>query len=666
MKLTKLDVAAIVEAEESQAIGYLGEGSQIHHNRATLLDYYNQKPYNDEIEGQSQTVSSDVADVVNGMLPNLMRMFTQSNQLGKFEANHPDHDDEAEQKTRYSNWVLFDQHDGVRILHDMLKDGILQYTGVVKVFHDDSKDTEVEQYRGVSEAELTHRLEPDENFEITDVENEEGGTLHVTGKRINARGRQCVENIPPDELLISKRARDFKEPPFIGQRTPKTRSDLIAMGFDKKTVQELGKDDKVSSEVKLSRNHDVEDQGFENNPTADKSKDVIYLGEYYLYIDMDGDGISELWQVFYTGQKVLEMNQVDEHPYAVFVPVPMPHKAIGTCPADQAADLQYLKSHLIRQANNNIYATNFNRVVANERVNMDDLVSQRHGSVVRIMGEGPIGDSVMPLMVNNQVPAVLEMISYIDSQIEKRTGVTSYNQGLDTESLNKTATGFQGIRDMSQMRIEQIAILASATIKTIFEKLVKLASNYQNEAIQTRLHGEAIEIDPREWTYKTQCKINVGTGAGDMQAKVANLNAMLQTQLALLDRQFGIIGADHVYATVKALAIESGLKTVDPYCADPTQPQEVLTAENYQLKKQMEALQMQMQNPLAEAEQRKGEFAMAKDQQKQAHEMNMEMAKMEQRDRYHEDEMFHKDTDTSIKLSELELKAKQDVKGSLI
>lgn len=656
-KLEKSEIESIIKSEEMNAIGFLGDGSEIQHNRATLLKYYNQEPYGDEVEGQSKVVTSEVADTVNGILPNIMRMFTQSNNMGVFESNDPSYDKEAEQKTTYSNWVFFDQHDGIRILHDMFKDGSLQYTGVVKVFHDDSEDSEEEEYKGLSQQELM-LLDSEPNFTIKKVEQDEDGTYKATGDRVHSKGRQCIVNIPPDELLISKRARDFIDPPFIGQRTPKTRSDLIAMGFDKKVVAELGRDEEVESTVQFARNDDIE-QGFDSNPSNDKSKDVIYLGEYYIYMDVDQDGISELWQVFYSNGKILEMNRTDDHPYAVYVPIPMPHKAIGSCPAEQAADIQLWKSHLVRQANNNIYATNFNRVVANERVNLDDLLVQRHGGVVRIDGTQPIGDSVMPLPVMSQVPAVLEMMNYADTLLEKRTGVTSYNQGLDTESLNKTATGFQGIRDMSQMRIEQMAILASSTIKRIYELIIKNASKYQDEAVQIKVHGEPLEIDPSQWRYKTNCKINVGTGAGDVQAKVANLNALLNWQLQFMQLGLPIVDADKIYNTMHRMCIETNLKSVEPYFNDPTQPQELLMAEIERLTRENMAMQQQMQNPLAEAEVAKGQMRLAEQQQKQQHEMNMKMAEMEQKDAYHDDEM-------AIKLSELELQAKKDVKGSLI
>lgn len=655
--LTQSQVESLIRAEESQSLGFLGEGSEIHENRRTLLDYYNQKPF-DVVDGQSSIVSSDVADVVNGTIPNMLKMFTSSQVLGKFEAARPDMDEEADQKTRYANYIFFDANDGEMILHDMIKDAMLQYTGVVKVFYDDTVDNEEESYLIDSELELM-RLLNDDRFEVKSQEPTEDGRLKVTGERVNSKGRIKLENIPPDELLISKRARSFNDPPFIGQRTQKTRSELIQMGFDPKIVATLSRDEVIMSDVALARDDDFE-QGFDHNPTNDPSKDVIYLGEYYVYMDKDGDGVSELWQVFFSGGKVLEMNRADSHPYAVFVPIPMPHKAIGSCPADQAADIQYRKSHLIRNAHDNIYATNHNRNVVNDRVNLDDLLTPRHGGVVRIEGGGPIGDSVMPLMVNMQVPAILEMINYTDSELEKRTGITAHNQGLDTESLNKTATGFQGIRDMSQMRIETMAkIMAGGALKKIFNRIIKLAGQYQDEQTEIRVNGAPMQVDPRQWRHKTDCKILIGTGSGDKQARIANLERLMNWNMQIMQMGGPVNDWKTFHEAYKRLIVEIGLKEPRPFVNDPSKPEQLLMAENQMLMQQMQQMQQQMSNPLAEAEIAKGQMKMQQMQQEQQHEMNMKMAEMEQKDKYHTDDM-------AIKLSELEIKAMKDVPGSLI
>lgn len=651
------EIANIVGAEERQALGYLGEGSQIQQNRATLLDYYNQRPFGDEVEGLSKIVTSDVSDVVESMLPDLLEIFTQSKYIARFTATHDEYRGEAEQKTIFANWVFSEQNSGVLSLHNMFKDALLQYTGCIKVTWDDSEKVTADEFRGLDEVELM-KLESDPNFEITNIEEAEEG-FNIKGEWINKTGKVRIENVPPDELLIARRARDFTDPPFIGQRTPRTRSELLEMGFNKKLVQSLSKDDAPDNEVKLSRNWDLE-ENYEENPTSDPSKDVIYLGEYYVKMDVDKDGISELWQVFYANGKVLEKNRVDSHPFCVAVPIPMPHKAIGTCPADQVADLQLLKSTLVRQMLNNIYATNFNRVVANERVELDDLLTPRPGGVVRVDGTGPIGDAVYPLQTVSQVPDIIQGIDYTDTMREVRTGVTRYAQGIDTEILNKTAEAYAGQRSSSQKRINMIArIFADTAVKRIFEKIVELASKYQSEAMQMVVHGRTLVIDPTQWRYKTHCHINVGIGTGERREKIQNLNYFINEQKELMQLGAPIVDFKKLYNAYDKLVTEVGLKETSLYFNDPEIPQELLIAEIERLTRENQAIQQQLQNPLAEAEAIKQQATTEREIAKIQTKAQFDMMKAQQEQMQHDDKI-------AVELTKIEADTNKNVPGALI
>ncbi len=61
MKMSDSEINAIVEAEERDSIDFQ---TQIGKDRAKLLDYYNCRPYGDEIDGQAEVVTSDVSDVI--------------------------------------------------------------------------------------------------------------------------------------------------------------------------------------------------------------------------------------------------------------------------------------------------------------------------------------------------------------------------------------------------------------------------------------------------------------------------------------------------------------------------------------------------------------------------------------------------------------------------
>lgn len=603
-------INSIVQAEEEDALAYLVE---IGGKRATLMDYYNQKPFGDEEEGQSQVITSDVQDTIEWMLPSLIRTFTQGKIIGHFESQLDEHEQEAKDKTAYSNWIFQRDNNGVMILNSMIKDCLLQFTGTTKVYWDDSEDVLFSEYHGLSKLEA-QKLSLDQNIEVVEFEEDENGLFDLEVKTTNSSGRVQIDNIPPEEFVFSRNARDFIKPRFIGQRTPKTRSELIEMGFDAVTVNSLPLD----SADRMTQEASARSEGLGNdvidNPTTQRANDTIHLGEYYVEIDVDEDGITELWQVFRAGDRILQKEKVDSHPYAVAVPIPIPHRALGTCPAEQVADIQFTKSTMLRQAFDNIYQSNYPRTVVNERVELDDLLTPRAAGIINVEGEGPISDSISPFVVPPISGEIFGAIEYLDSAREIRTGVTRFNQGMDPESLNKTATGFKGIMDASAQRSELVArMIAETGIKPLFNKIIENISKYQNDKTEIRVLGKPMEINPSSWRRKMDCRVDVGLGSGDRQEKIANLNFILAQQKEFMSTGNALADNEKAFNTLDKLVTEVGLKDVNEYFNDTTKPDEVLLAQNEQLMGMVEQLQQQVQqNPLAEAEQIKAQATMAK------------------------------------------------------
>lgn len=664
MKMSDSEINAIVGAEEADSLNFQ---STIGKNRAKMLDYYNCRPYGDEVDGQSQVVTSDVSDVIEGMLPSLVRVFTQGKYVARFEADNAASDDEADQKTAWANYVFMRQNDGTLILHNMMKDALLQYTGTVKVYWDESKEVTKERYAGLSMLEL-QRLSMDDETEIEEqeevVEYVQGSPVTVYNvhvKRTRKVGKTRIVNIPPEEFLICRNARDFVNPRFIGHRTPKTRSELILMGFDRDVVENLPADDSFTFEKSYEKNSRYWNyDGNSDSNAGDPANDIVHLGEYYVYIDTDGDGVAELWQIFRAGNEILSKEQVDEHPFCVIVPIPIPHRAIGSCPAEQVADIQYLKSTLMRQALNNIYQTNYARTVVNERVDLDDLLTPRAGGIIRVNDDAPVMDSIQPFVVQPIAEPILGMMEYVDVMREIRSGVTRYNQGLDSEALNKTATGFKGIMEAGQQRLDMIArIFADTGIREIFRKIIKLSMQYQDTSMQIRVMGQPMEIDPTSWRHNLDCRIDVGLGSGDRQEKIVNLNAILAIQQTLKETGSMLTDEAKMYNTLDRLITEVGLKDAALYFNNPEQPVQVLQAQVEQLMAMVQQLQAQMQNPLAEVEQIKAEAKMAAQQQQQEFETKKLLLEMEQKQKEFE-------TNYLTKLTEMELKYQQNVPGSLV
>ena len=652
--LTDSEILNIVEAEERDAIGFQDELSE---KRSTLIDYYNCELFGDEVDGRSKYVSSDVADVVEGMLPSQLRIFTQGKYVARFESDTLDGEDEAEQKTALANYVFMRQNQGTLILHNFIKDALLQYVGVVKVSWEESDKVTTERYQGLSPDEKA-ALESDEEVEIEE-EFEDGCVV----KRTKTRGKIRYDNVPPEEFIISRDARSFQNPRAIGFKTTKRRSQLVEMGFDKELVDKLptvtGEDDEES----YNRNKRLGTDG-EGNPSKDKANDLVYLTELYQQIDIDEDGITELYQIFKGEGVILQKEPWDEHPFACMTPIPMPHMAIGNCPADQAADIQLVKSVLGRNMLDNIYNTNYPRIAYDEdKVDVDDLLTPRPGGAVSV--EGPPGDALYPITIAPMSEPILQAIEWMDTVRETRTGVSRLNQGLDPETLNKTATGFTGLMDASMQRQELITrIFAETGIRDIFIKTVNILTRYQDEAMQIRITGRPMEVDPGSWSRELNCVVDVGLGSGDRGEKIANLNTILGIQMNAIAQGLTIADQSKIYNTLDKLVTEIGLKDAGQYFNNPELPDEIAQAMVEQMAKQVQMLQQQVQqNPLAEAEMIKAQARLVGEQNKAQIEGSKQDADMQKFIIKLAQEDSHFKQKYAKELAELELEYNADVNG---
>lgn len=658
--LSKAEVGAITKSNLEAALDYHGTLTK---KREKLLNYYNCQPYGDEREGQSSVVTSDVADVVEWMLPTLLRTFTQGKVIAQFDGNRAEDEEEADEKTFLSNYAFLHENDGVLILHDMFKDALLQYTGVVKVYWEESETTEATKYLGLSQLEYQKLLMDDDvTIESLEVEQDSDEGVVYNAKTVKVK-KECgvrYANIPPEEFLIAKSARNFIKPSFIGHRSPKTRSELIEMNFDKDLVNSLSSDDDYSgSTVKNARYKDY-DWLQDDNPSKQSANDIIYLTECYQAIDVNGDGIVEYWQVMYAGNTVLSMEEVDDHPFAVCVPIPIPHRAIGSCPAEQAADIQFRKSTLVRQMLNNVYQSNYPRVLHSNKVDLDDLLTPRAGGTIGVDSDAPdVAGHAQVLQVPAMIEGIMAAIEYTDTEREIRTGVTRYSQGLDLDALNKTATAFEGMTDASQQRVDLVArIFADGGVKQIFLKTVKILGKYQDESKTIKIMGKTLDINPSNWSKNINCRIDVGLGSGERKEKISNLNTILNMQTAFIQQGMVLSDQTKIYNTLDKLVTEVGLKDVSRYFNNPEQPNEVLAAQNQQLMQMVQQLQDQIQqigDPLSNAETIRAQARLLGEQNKR----EIEQARMDQEDRHFAATMA-KD------LTKIEVDSHKNIPGALV
>lgn len=534
---------ALLDAEIEASIGYVQ--SETTDQRQEALDFYLRQPYGNEVEGRSQIVTGEVAEVVDAALPQLLRIFTAGDDVVNFEPVAPGDEPLAKQATDYCNWIFYRDNPGFQILHNWFKDALISKVGIVKACYDYVTDTTVETYQNLTGEELALLL-ADESIEVvsqdaTMVEQTDpmGNVIQMESYDVAVRkkrvtGRVQIENVPPEEFLISKRARTIEDSPFVAHRKLVSRSDLVAMGYDATVVANLATYDSLSFTPERTARFSQGEQPHEAQSYDSVMQEVEVL-ECYVRADVNDDGIAELLRVVYASNEVLDAQEYDHVPFHALCPIPIPHKFYGQSLAERAMDIQLQKSTITRQMLDNLYLTNNARVGAVEgQVNLDDLLSSTPGGVVRMKNP----NAVVPLTVAPVAQQAFPMLEYLDTVQTKRTGV-SEAMGLDPNILqNVTATAIASFQNASGAKLELIArIFAETGVKSLFKGILQLVCKYQDKPRIIRLRDQYVPMDARMWSNQYDVQISVGLGTGSRQEQLAMLSMILDKQERILAQQ---------------------------------------------------------------------------------------------------------------------------------
>ena len=404
-RLEDLELKNTIQSHIQNSLGFLG--GTLSAEREKSLEYYQGDKLGNEIDGRSQVVSTDVADTIESLLPNLLRVFTASDKVVVCEPVKADDAPLADQATAYLNHVFYKENDGFQLLYNFFKDALLEKNGILKIYYDKIQKVEYETYQNLTQAEkdalndtqdeievveetITVDEKAKENFEkqieslqqqglnTEEVQTPNFNLYNCKIKRTNTKGSIKVQSVPPEEFLIDRMAVKLEDANFVSHRVQMTRSELISMGYDKEDVESLPTSDASTLNTeRLARYQNIEDFPF--NTSDNISTQLVTVYENYVRYDADGDGIAELRKILSVGESsefVLENMPCDSIPFVSVTPIPMPHRFYGRSVSELVEDIQLMKSTVMRQLLDNMYLTNNNRVaVMDGMVNMDDLLN---------------------------------------------------------------------------------------------------------------------------------------------------------------------------------------------------------------------------------------------------------------------------------------------------
>jgi hypothetical protein len=402
-------------------------------------------------------------------------------------------------------------------------------------------------------------------------------TIVTTKKLAQAK----VLGVPPEEFGIERGARNIKDCNYcFHEVVTKSEAQLIAEGFDETQIKALSDYTGFTEIETLARDTVAEHLTFGASDSINRAARLVKITEHYVRMDYEGNGRPCLYQVITGGDQgeVLKQDgkpsitRVDVIPFAVTTPVPVTHRFFGRSIADLVMSVQREKTALKRGALDNLYLHNNPRVEvaeANAGANtLDDLLVSRPGGVVRTKIPGGLNWQVVPDITASVYP----MLTYLDAELETKTGVTKQGQGIDANALqNQTATAVAQVFSASQMRMKLIARIIAEGVKDMFSLLHGTIRKHGQQAQTVRLRNKWVEVDPRDWKNRNDMTIAVGLGSGGKAQQFAQLMALGNVQKELLaGGKANLVDDQALFNTASELAKIMGHKNADKFFNDPS------------------------------------------------------------------------------------------------
>jgi hypothetical protein len=217
-----------------------------------------------------------------------------------------------------------------------------------------------------------------------------------------------------------------------------------------------------------------------------------------------------------------------------------------------------------------MYNQNFGRYAVLEgQANLDDLLTQRPGGVVRVKSP----NAVTPLATPALEPYSFQMLEYLDGIREARAGVSKMSQGLDENALTShtTATAVNAVMGAAQSRVELIARnFAETGVKDLMICIYELLHKNQDKERTIMLRNEWVPVRPDVWRDKYDCTVSVALGSGNKDQQMMHLSQMLQFAGEAMKGGLPIVSIQNMYNLGASLVRAMGFQNVDDYLTDPS------------------------------------------------------------------------------------------------
>lgn len=523
----------------------------------------------------SDLVTTDLADIIEWSMPSLMKAYFSGADIVSVRGVTEEDEENAKVMGALVNYQLTKLNKFFVVCYDWIKSAFIENAAAIKCswVRETKRDKEfvevlsAAQLAALKESPGAEVLSARALPEAEDLFKVEFATLKLV------KNQPKIENVPAAELRFSADAHDLDECHFVAHRKivtvdylRKLEKEGVYQDIDK-VVEALGS--VRYTEAERQNNPDIGVSSAQESETARKR---VELYECYVKVDMDGDQMLEDWIITVAGDVIIrrEPNTYGRHPFFLLSPVREPHriwpkKGLG----EFVSEIQSLKTAFLRQIINNTALNNdLPAFVDENRVNIMDVVERR--KTIRV--SGPPGTAVSFPPLQPMAPWTMQFLEYLEAAKEQATGVTRYNQGLDANSLNKTATGISIIHESSNQRLELVArILLETGLTPFFRFLIMLNQKFVDQPQVIRLANQPLIIRGDDLQGNFDLEINAALGVGSKATEMQYIQTLLGMYPQLM--QAGIVEPRNIYNAVKKMLEIMGYKNAGEFISQPPPPQ---------------------------------------------------------------------------------------------
>jgi hypothetical protein len=555
---------------------------QLSNIRITADKYYQGETKLQAPAGRSSIIITKVRDTVKSVIPNVARMFTQSDLVAEFSSENEEDDKITKDQTVFVN-SIYNKFGGYKALIEGSTDALKARIGVVKVSLEERvvsapmppKFVTAEELQSLVQAHKDNSMQPKVTEQSEAIPQPDGSVLYqVILTHYSIRNIWHLDCVPPESFLVNSSATSADDARLIGTRQNLRVYEAVAMGLPYDKLLEIGigsVDDTSQMQTEKQQRQtyytNMPESG-ENNP-LDKTAGLMLIGEFWMQIDANGDGVAELRHFITAGSnyKIVVDEPASFCPLAIFKVDLQPHVMFPISLAEDIMQDQDSSTALVRSILDNTALVNSPRTEVNEsQVNLEDAKNNEIGAIVRVKQMGQIQELSTPFVAGQTLP----VLQYLDDVTEKRSGVSKMSQGIDSNALQSTSrVAANAIVQGSDARLEMMARnLGETGISSMFLAILRTAMTRLKGHQSVKTGNDYTEVQPDTWHDQVNVVVNVGLGNGRIDEKMAVLQGIIGPQQAFVDKlgfANPICGWENLRNTYKQLLRLGGIKTITDY-----------------------------------------------------------------------------------------------------